>query len=224
MKTRKIIFNGTPYYFNFRSFKEIFNNYAFKNKLTKSGLEEKIADKLHLSKDAIHNWRNELNGPSDINAIKELAKELNINDVTILLRKENNKMNNNLNDLQILSIKRIYDSIIDYLEEFYNTNGFNDLWFDLKCKSEEKPSELCDIALQHVSKLHLVLKKEYMLLKNTDIYKELEEFEYNDIYDTFDSKLTYAYRFEAIPDGNPTTDDDYYKALNKLNAIIEKYI
>ena len=33
----------------------------------------------------------------------------------------------------------------------------------------------------------------------------------------------YAYRFEAIPDVNPTTFDDYSKALQLINEIIEKY-
>ena len=33
----------------------------------------------------------------------------------------------------------------------------------------------------------------------------------------------YAYRFEAIPDGNPTIFDDYSKALQRINEIIEKY-
>ena len=41
---------------------------------------------------------------------------------------------------------------------------------------------------------------------------------------TYDGKCSYAYRFEAIPDGNPTTDEDYNEALKKLNGIIEKYI
>jgi hypothetical protein len=49
------------------------------------------------------------------------------------------------------------------------------------------------------------------------------EYSENDLYDIFDGKLGYAYRFEAIPDGNPTTQDDYNKALKSLNEIVEKY-
>ena len=36
-----------------------------------------------------------------------------------------------------------------------------------------------------------------------------------DLVETYKGKLGYAYRFEAIPDGNPTTDEDYEKAMNK---------
>ena len=133
-------------------------------------------------------------------------------------------MNNKLNDLQLLSVKRVYDAIIDFLDEFEKTDGFNNYWFKLTCDSKDRPGEICDIALKYVDKVILVLQKEYLFLKNTDLYRDLKEFVYNDLYDTFDGKLTYAYRFEAIPDGNPTTDDDYYKALNKINSIINKYI
>jgi hypothetical protein len=44
------------------------------------------------------------------------------------------------------------------------------------------------------------------------------------LWETFDGKLGYAYRFEAIADGNPTTEDDYNKALKRINEIIEQYI
>ncbi len=36
-------------------------------------------------------------------------------------------------------------------------------------------------------------------------------------------KLIYAYRFEVILDGNPTTEEDYIKAYKKLNEIIDFY-
>ena len=47
---------------------------------------------------------------------------------------------------------------------------------------------------------------------------------YNDLYDIFDVKLKNAYRFETIPDGDPTTNDDYNKAMSKIDSIIDKYI
>lgn len=41
----------------------------------------------------------------------------------------------------------------------------------------------------------------------------------------YDGKLGYEYRIKAYDhNGNPTTNDDYVKAMNKLNSIIEKYI
>ena len=69
----------------------------------------------------------------------------------------------------------------------------------------------------------LSLKKEYPIIGKIQIYTDLSNFIYNDLYDIYDGKLTYAYRFEAIPDGNPTTDEDYIKAYKKLNEIIDSY-
>lgn len=224
MATRKIEYNNQIYYFNFTNFKELFTKELHKRNMPIYQLEEEIGDNIHLSKDAIHNWRFEKNGPSDINIIKALAKEFKLNNISILLEKKGDKKEYMLDDIQKLSVKRIYDSIIEFLDTFQKTNGFNDLWFELNNDVKDRSEELCDIALEHVDKLHLMLKKEYIFLKNTNIYKELENFEYNDIYDTFDGKLTYAYRFEALVNGHPTTDDDYYKALNKLNSIIDKYL
>ncbi len=224
MATRKIEYNDQTYFFNFSTFKEIFKKEKIKRKITFQKLEEDVSESLNLSKDAIHNWRTEKNGPSDIYIIEELAKELKLDGPMLLLTKNGGKKSNILNSLQIDSIKRIYDSIIEYLDEFENTDGFNDLWCELNEKPEFREDKLYEIVEKRMDSLNLVLKKEYIFLKNTKIYDELKNFEYNDLYDTFDGKLSYAYRFEAIPSGNPTTEEDYYKALNNLNSIIDKYI
>lgn len=39
---------------------------------------------------------------------------------------------------QLESIKRIYDAIIIFLEEFLNTDGFNDLWIEFIDKGIKK--------------------------------------------------------------------------------------
>ena len=75
-----------------------------------------------------------------------------------------------------------------------------------------------------MSKVNLVLDQEYFDLHDCDIYDELSEFVSQDLYNTYDGKISYAYRFEAIPDGNPTTGEDYEKAMTKLNTIVCKYV
>ena len=70
-------------------------------------------------------------------------------------------------------------------------------------------------------KIFLVIKLEYFDLLECEI---VYEFVNNDLYDIYEGKVSYAYRFEAIPDGNPTTSEDYSQAMNRLNSIIEKYI
>lgn len=73
-------------------------------------------------------------------------------------------------------------------------------------------------------KIELVLDQEYFDLRDTDIYNELCEFVSDELIDIYDGKVSYAYRFEAYADGNPTTSEDYDKAMIKLNGIIEKYV
>ena len=129
-----------------------------------------------------------------------------------------------LTDLQLQSLKRIYDSIIDFLYIFDYSDGFNDYWYDLEGSPDAREDKLSGIATKEIDKVILTFKKEYMFLKDFDFYDELCTFIYNNLYDTFDGKLSYAYRFEAIPDNHPTTSDDYFKALNEINSIIEKII
>ena len=84
--------------------------------------------------------------------------------------------------------------------------------------------KLYDVAEKKLDEVFLLYEKERIFLKNTFIYDEIGEYIYNDLYSIFENKLSYAYRFEAVADGNPTTYEDYNEALKKLNGIIEKYI
>ena len=75
-----------------------------------------------------------------------------------------------------------------------------------------------------MGKVNLVLDQEYFDLRDTKIYEELCEFVSEDLVDIYAGKTSYAYRFEAVVDGNPTTSEDYNKAMIHLNSIIEAYI
>jgi len=148
----------------------------------------------------------------------------NIRNYKILLHGKENHAMNNLSDLQILAIKRIYDSVLDYLGEFLKSNGFNDYWFDLEEEPKYREGIICDMAIEKVEKVILVLKKEYIFLKESELYSNLENFIYNDLYDIFDGKISYGYRFEAPVYGNLTTYEEYCKTLDKFNDIICRYI
>ena len=224
MNTRKIIINNNIYYFNFDIFNNLFIEKWKNEKIQKKELELILSEFVNKSTDAIHNWRFKKNGPSDLDTIKLIASFFKLNNYDILLEeKEKKYFMRKLNDLEILSLKRIYDAIIDYLEIFQQSNGFNDYWFDIKEEQTQREDILYDIAMKEIEKVQLVYKKEYMLLRNTKIYNDLGNFINNDLYDIFDGKLSYAYRFEATSEEQPTTDEDYYKALNKINNIIDEY-
>ena len=110
----------------------------------------------------------------------------------------------------MISQKRIYDICIWFLDQFYLTDGFNDYWYKFKDAGANNPEfEINNLVDSYMYKIFLVIKQEYFDLHDCDIYE---------------GKVSYAYRFEAIPDGNPTTSEDYSQAMNRLNSIIEKYI
>lgn len=223
MATRKMIINDKECYFNLNIFNFIFMDYKIKNNLKIGELEGRLANFVNKDSSTIHNWRNLTSGPSDLETIQLIAKFFEIEDYKLLFNEENESMKK-LSDLQMLSVKRIYDMIMDYLEEFDKSDGFNNYWHDLKVKPEDRQGVLYDIALGYVDKIILVYKKEYLFLKNTEIYEKIGNFIYNDLYETFENKLSYAYRFEAEVSGNPSTYEDYYKALSTINQIIDKYM
>ena len=128
-----------------------------------------------------------------------------------------------LTDRQLSAVKRIYDICVWFLHEFEKSDGFNNYWYKFAQKGASDPkSEIEELADGMHAKVILVLDQEYFDLRECEIYDELCEFVNEDLVNTYDRKLSYAYRFEAIPDGNPTTTEDYDKAMIRLKTIIEK--
>jgi hypothetical protein len=159
--------------------------------------------------------------------IRQIADVIEVRDYLKLMKKAEEFIKvTNLSTLQIESAKRIYDAVIDYLTDFYKTAGFTGaLWYKFaKSGSKDPEDDIYRYAERKIAIVELVLQKEYFYLRNTEIYEEFSEYVENDLYDIFNGKLGYAYRFEAMAEGNPTTEDDYSKALTRLDEIIDKYI
>lgn len=92
--------------------------------MKKGKVEKLLADKLFVSSSAIHNWRFGSNGPASIDLIKNAAKYLKADYMTLLRKNKEIKEMEKLSTLQIESLKRIYDAIIDFLDDFDKTDGF----------------------------------------------------------------------------------------------------
>lgn len=215
----------------------VFNNAAFRYYLKKktSNREAPNLNELYYqlgtavgrSADAVEKWyKLDEGGPSKLELVKQLAKALDLPDYTLLLNFTDGGIPmEKLTDRQKDAAKRIYDICIWFLDEFNHSNGFNDYWFQFADAGSNDPKE--DI-LEKVEtmwrKVELVLDQEYFDLHGCDIYDDLCEFIYEDLINTYDGKLDYAYRFEARVDGNPTTFEDYDRAMIRLNTIIEKYV
>lgn len=178
-----------------------------------------------MSSSAIHNWRFGSNGPGSIDLIKKASKYLKVDYMSFLRKNREIKEMEKLTMLQAEALKRIYDAIIDFLDDFDKTDGFTGvLWYDFEREGSKDPEDdIYKYAQNEIEKVQKVFLKEYFYLHDTDVYQRINNYIENDLYDTFNGKLEYAYRFEARSEGNPTTFDDYSKALQGINEIIESY-
>ena len=134
MKSKEMtVFNIDGQFYQFDCF--CFNQYVDKKSTTdrirKTEIENKIAEKVSVSSSAIHNWRFGSNGPSGLDLIKDVAEYFNIDFMMLLKKKEEIKEMEKLSVLQIESLKRIFDAIIDFLDDFEKKDGFTGvLWYD----------------------------------------------------------------------------------------------
>ncbi len=213
-------YRNSFYFFDHNIFNDMFTKKCAKEKLNVTSMEEHLANAINVSKDTVHSWRFNTYSPNDLNLIENIAKYFGCKMNEFLCNKEGDVEMKKISDVELMSVKRVYESIIKFLEYFYKTNGFNDLWFDLeKIEPSLREEKLYEIAEKEHSKVMLSLKIEYPVIGKNQIYTDLSTFIYNDLNNIYDGKLAYAYRFEAVVDGNPTTDEDYIKAYKKLNII-----
>lgn len=138
-----------------------------------------------------------------------------------------------INEKQRDALKRVYDEIITFLDEFQRSDGFNNYWYKVSplcIDAKQTENTLLEIADNTQHKVELALAKEYFDLHKLPIYSQLEEYVCDDLCETFEGKLSYAYRFEAPVerwDGTTcgvTTEEDYARALKKINDMLEPFM
>ena len=226
MKERSRVFHlkDKNFQFNFDSFRDLIAKRKTEQHINIGTTKEELAAHVHLTESAVHQWYVRANGPGNIEIIRMIADFFSVSE-TVLLKECTEVHPVNLSAEQIKSVKRVYDAIINFLDEFEYTGGFTtSLWVQFADEGiqrnmiEEKIAEYADKRLAEVL---LVLKQEYFYLHDLPIYDSLFDYIVDDLCDTYDGKLSYAYRFEAQVDNNPSTEDDYEKAINKINSIIE---
>ena len=224
---REYNIDGRRAVFNKEAFRHYLTQKSRKEKIAKSKLENQIADQMGISPSAVHKWIYNGGGPMDVAMINLLAGALGISDATLLITFIDDRgiTMERLNDRQKTAAKRIYDLCIEFLYEFNRTDGFNNYWFDFQRAGSKNPEmDIYSKVEDMLGPIHLALNQEYFDLRGSDIYNELCEYVSEDLWETFDGKLSFAYRFEAHPSGNPTTDEDYDRAMIRLNTIIDKYL
>lgn len=225
--------DGKCMQFDSSSFREFFSAIRKKKCMSALEYEAELGESLCVSSSAIHNWRFGMNGPSDVETIKQLAVCLEITDYMLLLKNGKVKKTMQITERQKDSLKRVYDAVIEYLDTFQRTDGFNDYWYKLEeqgTKTDSIENLLYEIAEKEQHKVELVLAKEYIELYKLPVYGQLEEYVCDDLCEAYNGKLSYAYRFEAPVENvdgtrsGVTTSEDYTRALKKINDILENYM
>ncbi len=227
MSTNMRIFteDGVQYRFNSVVFRSRIDYIAKENGTTKGQVAESLAEKLCVTQDAINNWKYGKNGPGDLETIKNAASLLHT-DWKLFMRKVDGGIEmKQLNDRQKDAAKRIYDVLVWFLEEFSNTDGFNNWWLEFHDEGRRNPENcIYDRIEQMEKRIHLVLNQEYFDLHDHEIYDAFCEFAIEDLTNVYNEKVSYAYRFEADGVNESTVWQDYEKAMQKLNEIVERYI
>lgn len=228
METRTFHINGSDYSFNFSAFDRFFRSY--KNRINKNitDSEQTLADSLGVSRDAIHNWRCQKNGPADIGIIKAIAESFGINDYLILMEKKIGEINMTANDRILDSLKKVYDAIILYLDYFDCSFGYLTDFYEFKeegLSDEEARDEIYSVASDSLHEVEVVLLQEYIILHKLDIYSKLESFVTRDLCDIWDSKLEYVDKRDQITDDNEGMycHERYEVIYNQLNEIMSEY-
>ena len=225
MGLRVYCVDGRKAIFNKIAFNHLMKQKSRKDRISVSKLEQLLAEKLQIAVNTVHKWNYNGGGPSDYNMVVQLAEFFGASEASMLLTFIDEGENNmtHLTNRQLSAVKRIYDICIWFLYEFERSDGFNNYWHQFSQQGFSDPkTQIEELADGMLAKVQLVLDQEYFDLRGCDIYDELCKFVDEDLLDTYDGKLSYAYRFEAITNGNPTTTEDYNKAIIRLHAIIDK--
>ena len=226
--TRRFHIGEYDYSFNFSVFNRFFNSYRSRIKKNVMDTEQLIAENLGLSREAIHSWRFEKNGPADTDIIINLAKFLGIKDYMILLEKKIGEPNMAANDRILDSLKRIYDAVILYLDYYDTSFAYLNNFYEFKeagFSDEEAQNEIFNLASECLHEVEIVLLQEYIILHKLDIYSTLERFIHRDLCDIWDGKLDYIDKRDQLTDDNKGMycHEEYEVVYQKLNEIMSEY-
>ena len=227
-ETRIFHIDGSDYSFNFSAFGRFFKSYRAGTKRNITETEQAIADALSLSREAVHSWRFEKNGPADVDIIKNLAEFLGITDYMILLEKRTGEPNMTANDRILDSLKRIYDEVILYLDYYDTSFAYLTDFYEFKDEGltdEEAWNECYNLASECLHEVEIVLQQEYIILHKLDIYSTLESFVHRDLCNIWDGKLDYVDNRDKITDDNTGMycHEQYEVVYQKLNELMDEY-
>ena len=211
---KKVVFDRSQ--FNF-----VFNSYRKSNNTSVMQLENDLASSVFLSREAIHNWRNGYNGPSDIQTVKLVAGFLKVSPESLLVEhKEKNGKMKQYTNTQLESLKRLTDTLWEYIYMFIVTEGFS-TYVDLSSGEQGLPDSGPDYQDEYFDKVTSVFQREYFTLHGLDVYVELEALA-NDISSAYDEDYRFMTEEELAEKALEMYQRYADKWRSRLSAIIRK--
>lgn len=224
MNTRKYVIDGVTYGFNTEAFAHSIDTYVRSNKLTKEKTYEAIGEYVHCSPDAVKNWKKSRNAPQEFEIVKRLAEFFKVDVSCFLIVKENDDMGK-LTDLQLMSVSRVYGEIIDYLDYYGETAGFEYGYepYDINMADEQYYDKLAVIVYDKINSFSRLLRKEYLFLHDTPVYNELYDFINSYLLEMFDDTNSKQYEIDVNgADFGNFAEEYYINSIKKLHDILTK--
>ncbi len=194
-------------------------NHLFKVKAQESGIgitkyEEVVADALSVDSSTIHNWRFNLNGPSDTEKVYSLEKFWNVEENTLLKEVIMSKTEvTALTDRELAALKNVYNSVKTFMDFYYNTDCFK----KDKC-DKESANRMFYRVKENVEAEYVDLKKK--------LYDALYEFVENDLQELLDDAELQDVESEPYPDEDEEgiKNQVYSGYMDAFKNIIDPYL
>ena len=216
-QTRIWIVEGKEVQFDFVRFNHLFKIKAHESGIGITKYEEVLADALLVDSSTIHNWRFNLNGPSDAEKVSSLEEFWKEEKNSLLREVVMSKAEvSGLTDRELAALRNVYVSFKTFLDFFLSTNGFD------KDKCEWEPIESIWEMLKST------IESEYIDLKKK-LYDALYEFIENNLNDIV-ADAYFEHNCEEIetefdddfPEFNPKAVYDFY--MTGFKKIVDPYL
>ena len=216
-QTRIWMVNGHEVQFDIVKFNHLFKTKAHENGMGITRYEEVVADALSVDSSTIHNWRFNLNGPSDPDKVYSLEKFWNVEENTLLKEVVMSKTEvTGLTDRELAALKNVYVSIKSFLDFYLDTNGF-----DREMCEWEQVETLWTNVKRNVEAEYIDLKKKLY----DAIYEFVEKYLYETTADAYFEHHADPEKLRELDEDIPWTPDSSYEFyMTNFRKIIDPYL
>ena len=217
-QTRIWIVEEKEVQFDFVRFRYLFRIKAHEAGIGITKYEEVLADALSVDSSTIHNWRFNLNGPSDAEKVSSLEEFWKEKKNSLLKEVVMNKTEiSGLTDRELAALRNVYISFKTFLDFYKSTNGFD------KEKCEWEPIEsMWEMLKSSIESEYIDLKKKlydalYDFIEKNMVDIMAEAYFVHTCEDEIESEVD-----DDFPEWTPEETYDYYMKVFK--EIVNPYL